>query len=158
MNVTDTEVSRSFIEVYTKFKLQICRDVFGGHDEEPSSLTTVESLCMEVISAMERPTINEFATYIGISQPNAAYKVNSLIRKGYLKKIRSVRDKREYFLEVTDKYREENGSGERYLETVLERLNERLAPEEAEALAARLNLISSELMPEIPSYRKRMRE
>lgn len=158
MNVTETEVSKSFIEVYTKFKLQICRDVFGGRGEEETGLTTVENLCMEVISAMERPTINEFATYIGISQPNAAYKVNSLIRKGYLRKIRSVRDKREYFLEVTDKFREEKSSGERYLQTVLERLNDRLSPEEAEELASMLGLISNELMPEIPSYRKRRRD
>ncbi len=158
MNETETEVSRSFIEVYTKFKLQICRDVFGGHGEEEKSLTTVENLCMEVISAMERPTINEFATYIGISQPNAAYKVNSLIRKGYLRKIRSVRDKREYFLEVTDRYREEKGSGERYLQTVLGRLNDRLSPEEAAQLSTMLSLISNELMPEIPSYRKRKRD
>lgn len=46
----------------------------------------------------DRPTVNEFASFVQISPPNAAYKVNSLIRKGYLKKVQSQEDKREYRL------------------------------------------------------------
>ena len=37
--------------------------------------------------ALEEPTINEFASFVNISSPNAAYKVNSLIQKGYVEKI-----------------------------------------------------------------------
>ncbi len=36
---------------------------------------------METIQALGTPTVNEFATFMRISPPNAAYKVNSLIKK-----------------------------------------------------------------------------
>ena len=92
---------QAFIDVYTKFKMHFYREVFGEFRDRESGLTTVETFCMEVIFAMDRPTINEFSNYIRISQPNAAYKVNNLVRKGYLRKVQSKKDKREYFLEVT---------------------------------------------------------
>ena len=44
---------------------------------------------METIQALGSPTINEFASFMRISPPNAAYKINSLIRKGYIQKIQS---------------------------------------------------------------------
>ena len=93
-----------FQTIYTKFKLHFYREIFGNWTMREATLTTVETFCMEVIYAMQRPTINEFANFIRISQPNAAYKVNNLIRKGFLRKVRSQKDKREYFLEATDKY------------------------------------------------------
>lgn len=59
---------------------------------------------MESIMALGRPSVNEFATFMRISPPNAAYKVNSLVKKGYIRKIQSPEDRREYHLEVTQKY------------------------------------------------------
>ena len=74
-----------FTRVYTKFKLHFYQSVFSRFQNREASLTTVETFCMEIIYALERPTVNEFASFVQISPPNAAYKVNSLIRKGYLK-------------------------------------------------------------------------
>jgi DNA-binding MarR family transcriptional regulator len=110
---------------------------------------------MEVIYAMERPTINEFANFIKISQPNAAYKVNNLIRKGYLRKVRSQKDKREYFLEVTDKYIDFLDIENSYMHKVLERLESRFTKPELEELDNMLKTISTELMPEIPDFQQR---
>lgn len=76
----------AFSEVYTKFKLHFYRKVFERWESREATLTTVETFCMEIIYALDRPTVNEFASFVQISPPNAAYKVNSLIRKGYLKK------------------------------------------------------------------------
>ena len=120
-----------------------------------ATLTTVETFCMEVIYAMERPTINEFANFIKISQPNAAYKVNNLIRKGYLRKVRSQKDKREYFLEVTDKYIDFLDIENSYMHKVLERLESRFTKPELEELDNMLKTISTELMPEIPDFQQR---
>lgn len=50
------------------------------------------------------PTILEYAKYMGISQPNATYKINQLIEKGYLIKEVSKEDKRSYRLQVTKKF------------------------------------------------------
>lgn len=76
----------AFSEVYTKFKLHFYRKVFERWESREATLTTVETFCMEIIYALDRPTVNEFASFVQISPPNAAYKVNSLIRKGYLEK------------------------------------------------------------------------
>ena len=135
-----------FKSIYTKFKLHFYREIFGSWTMREATLTTVETFCMEVIYAMERPTINEFANFIKISQPNAAYKVNNLIRKGYLRKVRSQKDKREYFLEVTDKYIDFLDIENSYMHKVLERLESRFTKPELEELDNMLKTISTELI------------
>ena len=88
---------KSFIDVYTKFKLHFYKKVFESLQDGEASLTTVETFCIEIIYAMNKPTINQFAKLANISSPNAAYKVNNLIKKGYLKKVQSKEDKREFY-------------------------------------------------------------
>ena len=151
-------IERDFKTIYTKFKLHFYREIFGIWTSRETTLTTVETFCMEVIYAMERPTINEFANFIKISQPNAAYKVNNLIRKGFLRKIRSQKDKREYFLEVTDKYLEYLDIENSYMHKVLERLETRFTKSQLEELDKMLKIISVELMPEVPDFQQRKRE
>ena len=94
----------AFFTVYTKFKLHFYKEIFQRFQSREASLTTVETFSMETIMALGKPTVNEFASFMCISSPNAAYKVNSLIRKGYLRKVQSEEDYREYHLEVTQKY------------------------------------------------------
>ena len=84
-----------FQEVYTKFKLHFYQSVFQRFATREATLTTVESFCMEGIMAMGEPTIAEFSRMMGISTPNAAYKIGSLVRKGYVEKIQSTVDRRE---------------------------------------------------------------
>ena len=93
-----------FQEVYTKFKLHFYQSVFQRFATREATLTTVESFCMEGIMAMGEPTIAEFSRMMGISTPNAAYKIGSLVRKGYVEKIQSTVDRREYHLRPTQKY------------------------------------------------------
>ena len=85
---------QAFNEVYTKFKLHFYQEIFRRFQDREASLTTVETFCMESIMALGRPTVNEFATFMCISPPNAAYKVNSLVKKGYIRKIQSPSDRR----------------------------------------------------------------
>lgn len=147
-------LEKSFAEIYTKFKLSLYAKVFKHLDEGKNSLSAVEVFCLEVIYALGRPTVNEFATFAEISAPNAAYKVNNLVRKGYLRKIRNEEDRREYHLEVTDKYMEDYGITYDYMNVVMNRIRERLNPQEVEALEDVLNIISTELMPEVTLGRK----
>ena len=88
-------LDEAFNQVYTKFKLNLYKKIFNRFEAREATLTAVETFCMEVIYALDRPTINQFAYFVQISQANAAYKVASLIRKGYLRKERSTEDKRE---------------------------------------------------------------
>lgn len=142
-------LEQTFSEVYTKFKLHFYQKVFSRFQDREASLTTVESFCMEIIQALDRPTVNEFASFVQISPPNAAYKINSLIQKGYLKKVRSKNDRREYHLEVTQKYIDYYNISYSYLATVMERIQDRFDPQEVGQLVEMLTIISHELMPEI---------
>lgn len=142
-------LEKAFNEVYTKFKLNLYRRIFNRFEEREATLTAVETFCVEVIYALGRPTINQFAHFVQISQANAAYKVASLIRKGYLTKERSEKDKREYHLAVTDKYMEYYGITYDYVKLVVDRARKRFPPADVKKLEEMLEVISRELMPEI---------
>ena len=142
-------LEQAFFNVYTKFKLHFYQEIFRRFQDREASLTTVETFCMEIIMALGRPTINEFARFVNISPPNAAYKVNSLIQKGYVRKEQSPEDKREYHLEVTQKYIDYYNISYGYLTTVMDRIKNRFPEEDVDRLEQMLRVISSELMPEI---------
>ncbi|MCD8380530.1 MAG: MarR family transcriptional regulator [Lachnospiraceae bacterium] len=139
----------AFINVYTKFKLHFYQEIFERFQSREASLTTVETFAMETIQALGNPTVNEFATFMKISPPNAAYKVNSLVKKGYINKIQSTEDHREYRLEPTKKYFDYYNVSATYVEKVMERISNRFSPEECDWIESVLNIISRELMPEV---------
>ena len=142
-------LEQRFQDVYTKFKLHFYREIFDRFQSREASLTTVETFCMEAIQALRLPTINEFASFMKISPPNAAYKVNSLIKKGYVEKLQSEHDKREYHLRPTQKYMHYYNISNDYVHTVMERIQKRFTPAECEKLEEMLTVIDQELMPEI---------
>ena len=139
----------AFEKVYSKFKLHFYQKVFEKIQNREMSLTTVETFCMEIIYSMGNPTINEFARIANISSPNAAYKINNLIKKGYVRKVQSTTDKREYHLEATEKYLNYYNISYQYMKTVMERIRERFTPEELEIMERILVIMDEELMPEI---------
>lgn len=142
-------LSQEFHRVYEKFRLQFYRTVFEKIQNRELTLTTVETFCIEIIYALDRPTIGEFASYVKISSPNAAYKVNSLIKKGYLRKVQSENDKREYHLEVTDKYLKYYNISNSYIEKVIDRVKNRFSEEELKTIEKILRVMDEELMPEL---------
>lgn len=138
-----------FTRVYSKFKLHFYQMIFEKIQDKETCLTTVETFCMEIIYLAKGPTVNEFAKLASLSSPNAAYKVNSLIKKGYLEKVQSKEDKREYHLYVTRKYLDYYNISHHYVDTVLSRLEERFSKEELEIVSRVLQAVDKELMPEI---------
>ena len=148
----------AFFNVYTKFKLHFYQEIFRRFQDREASLTTVETFCMEIIMALGKPTINEFASFMRISPPNAAYKVNSLIKKGYIRKVQSPEDRREYHLEVTQKYIDYYNISSSYMVEVMDRIAKRFSPEDCAKLEEMLNIVSRELMPEVEIPEARMPE
>lgn len=142
-------LKHAFFNVYTKFKLHFYQEIFRRFQDREASLTTVETFCMETIQALGRPSINEFASFMRISPPNAAYKVNSLIKKGYIRKVQSREDKREYHLEVTQKYIDYYNISTSYMVEVMDRITRRFSPEDCAKLEEMLTIVSRELMPEV---------
>ena len=148
----------AFFNVYTKFKLHFYQEIFRRFQDREASLTTVETFCMETIQALGNPSVNEFASFMRISPPNAAYKVNSLIKKGYIRKVQSPEDRREYHLEVTQKYIDYYNISSSYMVEVMDRIAKRFSPEECAKLEEMLNIVSRELMPEVEIPEARMPE
>ena len=148
----------AFYQVYTKFKVHFYQEIFQRFQNREASLTTVETFCMETILALGSPTVNEFATFMRISPPNAAYKVNSLVKKGYIRKVQSPDDRREYHLEVTQKYIDYYNISASYTTEVVARANRRFSPEDCAKLEEMLTIVSRGLMPEVNLPERRTAE
>lgn len=151
----DKSLEVAFYEVYTKFKLNFYRNIFTNFENREASLTVIENFCAEAIYALNEPTINELADFINISQPNAAYKVANLVRKGYIKKVQSKEDKREYKLLVTDKFKKYYRINYDYVIEIGERMKYAFSDDELVCFKKILNTISNDLMTEVNRDLKR---
>lgn len=138
----------SFTGVYDKFKLQFYRRVFELVRERDGSLSAMEAFSLEVIKMLDTPTVGQFADFLNISQSNATYKVNNLIRKGYLERQNSQLDRREYHLVLSEKYYKYIDLLSSYEQTVISRIKERFPAEDVARFDEMLCVISDELMPE----------
>lgn len=138
-----------FKTLYTKFKIKFYKKVFDKSSVSSSHLNPYETFCIEIIYTLKRPTINEFANFINISSANASYKVNSLIKKGYIKKIKSRYDKREYHLAVTRKYFEHYPVGEFHIKTMLNNTEKKFKSSEIEIINNILTVIYKEMLAEL---------
>lgn len=147
-NSSDT-LEESFLDVYRKFKIRYYQNVFAQAPDRELSLTTIESFCAEIIGALDEPTINEFASFVNISSPNATYRVNSLIQKGYIEKVQSETDKREYHLKMTDKYYKYYNISQEYVNEVLKRVRKECSDEEIKVFNRVLDKMKTDLMPEV---------
>ncbi len=141
-------LDKSFTEVYDKFKLQFYRKVFELVRERDGSLSAMEAFSLEVIKMLGQPTVGQFAEFLNISQSNATYKVNSLIKKGYLERENSQTDRREYHLVLSEKFYNYIGLISSYENVVMERIKSRFSPEDVEKFDRMLSVIANELMPE----------
>ena len=108
----------------------------------------MEAFSLEVIQMLGTPTVGQFADFLNISQSNATYKVNNLIKKGYIERQNSQLDRREYHLVLSEKYYRYIGLLSSYENTVTERMVKRFSPEDIAKFDEMLRIVSDELMPE----------
>ena len=141
-------IEEHFREVFDKFELQFFRKIFDLVREREGSLSAMEAFSLEVIEMLDNPTVGQFADFLKISQSNATYKVNSLMKKGYLERQNSAVDRREYHLVLSEKYYHYQDLLTSYEHTVIERIEKRFSPEDLARFDGMLAIISQELMPE----------
>ena len=141
-------LEKNFTEVYEKYELQFFRRVFENVRERDGSLSAMEAFSLEVIYLLREPTVGQFADFLNISQSNATYKVNSLIKKGYIERQNSQTDRREYHLVLSEKFLNYIGLFNSYEHTVMQRIEERFPEEDVRKFDEMLRVISRELMPE----------
>ena len=75
--------------------------------------------------------------------------MNSLIRKGYVEKVQSPSDRREYHLRPTQKFHDYYDLSSTYIREVMDRVREHFTPEEVLQMDRVLNFVGQELMPEV---------
>ncbi len=148
----------SFEEVFDKFKFQFFRRIFDHVRERDGSLSAMEACSLEIIDLLHSPTVGQFADFLNISQSNATYKVNSLIRKGYLVRQNSSLDRREYHLVLSDKFYSYMSLLTSYEDTVMARIRDRFSQEDLESFDRILRTISDELMPECDAMDMKKKE
>lgn len=141
-------VEENFTEIFGKFEMQFFRRIFDLVREREGSLSAMEAFSLEIIQRLDNPTVGQFADFLNISQSNATYKVNSLIKKGYLERQNSTTDRREYHLVLSEKFYRYQELMTSYEHTVIERIGERFSPEDLQKFDEMLGIISRELMPE----------
>ncbi len=141
-------IEKSFNDVFDRFKFQFFRRIFDQVRERDGSLTAMEAFSLEIIDLLHNPTIGQFADFLNISQSNATYKVNSLMRKGYLVRQNSETDRREYHLILSDKFYKYISLLTSYEKTGMDRVTQRFSPEELEVFERILRVMADELMPE----------
>lgn len=137
-----------FFSIYNKFKLNFYKNVFPNFENREPSLTVMETFCTEVIFALGRPTINDLTKFMGMSQPNTTYRINGLVKKGYIRKVQSQEDKREHYLELTDKFFKYQQIKDRYIKEVVQKMKKNIPEDELKKLEETLQYISDELMSE----------
>lgn len=125
-------IEKKFYEVYNKFKLNYYQNVLSSKVRKEANLTISEAFCAELINALDEPTVGELVKILKISQPNITYRVNSLVKKGYIEKINSKVDKRIVHLKVTEKYKNYQKFKNSYAIDVIRRTEENLGDEEKE--------------------------
>ena len=136
-------MTTDFEELYRYLRLAHYQKLFATISEKPGSLSATEAFSVEVIYLLGEPTLGEFASFIGISQPNASYKVSALVSKGYITKESGESDKRECRLVVTQKFLDYYGSQV----PDISRITKDFSAEEK----AVLNKLSREIAKELPS-------
>ena len=134
-------LSKEFQAVYDIFK----RNFYASMCANSKELTMQEAFSLDIIHMLGNPTILEYANYMGISQPNATYKINQMIDKGYLIKEVYEKDKRAYKLQVTKKFLSLYRDNDRYIKKVLKEVENTFSKEEVQLLEKMLKDVKEQM-------------
>ncbi len=120
-------IQENFDIIYKQFRIEVYKHIFSILGEREGSLSAADYFSVELIYLLKNPTISEFAKAICISQPNATYRVKSLIEKGYVVK-QETEKKNTFRLAVTEKftryYHEDMGYGQFIFDQLSKKFNE----------------------------------
>ena len=133
---------KEITDLYKKSRLLTYQQMFGRIREKDGSLSATEAYAVDVIYLLGRPTITQLAETLGISQPNATYKVNNLVNKGYVIKTVSEDDKRECHLSVSDRFYKYYGNSTDFIQEAAQVLEKQYSPEELAQFSSMLRALT----------------
>lgn len=134
-------LSKEFQLVYNIFK----KNFYASMCANSKHLTMQEAFSLDIIYMLGEPTILEYANYMGISQPNATYKINQLIDKGFLTKEVCLEDKRAFRLKITNKFLECYRDNDRYIKSVLGTIEDTFKKDEVDLLIKMLTTVRNDM-------------
>lgn len=141
-------------EIVRKTKLHFYRSVFREFEDSDRPLSIEESMLLEVIDYLDKPSINDLVNFLHISQPNMSYKVNVLEKKGYVKKVKSDIDQRFLHIVLTEDYLSYKQKKNEFTKDAMTRAEEKLNQEEIENLYHSLYLVDGVLGEKLEEYLK----
>ncbi len=118
--------------LYEKTRLRNYQELFSRVQERDGSLSATEACAADVIYLLGNPTVSTFAETLGISQPNATYKINNLAAKGYAVRTASDEDRRECRVSVGDRYRSYYNTDYPFIASAVEKLQKAYTSQELE--------------------------
>ncbi len=121
---------QSLKTLYEKVRLKNYRDLFSRVKERDGSLSATEAYAADVIYLLGDPTVSAFAETLGISQPNATYKINNLASKGYAVRTASDTDRRECRVSVGERFYSYYDTDYPFIAESVEQLKKKYSPEE----------------------------
>ena len=141
-------------DIVRKTKLHFYRSVFREFEDSDRPLSIEESMLLEVIDYLDRPSINDLVNFLHISQPNMSYKVNVLVKKGYVRKVKSNKDQRFLHVVLTEDYLSYKQKKNEFTKDAMTRAEEKLNQKEIENLYHSLYLVDGVLSEKLEEYLK----
>ncbi|SMF84767.1 DNA-binding transcriptional regulator, MarR family [Paenibacillus uliginis N3/975] len=133
-------------DFYMKLTMSFYKNASQNEALDIGDISTVEMSCLEVVYFLKNPTYSELAEFLNISQPNATYRINKLIKKGYLTKVNDKKDRRIFYLQVTDKFMDYYCLNDNYLNNVIAELEKRCTANDIQQFEKMLNIITKDIM------------
>ena len=134
-------LEKDFEDIYLQFRANYYRRMVQEIGVREGSLSATEGYCVEIIYLMNKPTVKQFADFLNISMPNANYKINSLIAKGYVTQTQSSKDRRESHLAVTDKFLSYYGLNDEYNAQLMSNIRKTFTADEVSQLEKMLEKV-----------------
>ena len=141
-------------DIVRKTKLHFYRSVFREFEDSDRPLGIMETMLLEVIDYLDRPSINDLVNFLHISQPNISYKVNVLVKKGYVRKVKSNKDQRFLHVVLTEDYLSYKQKKNEFTKDAMTRAEEKLNQKEIENLYHSLYLVDGVLGEKLEEYLK----
>ena len=131
--------------LYEHFRLEHYRELFGRIREKDGSLSATEAYSADVIYLLGSPTVSTFAEVLGISQPNATYKINNLAAKGYAVRTASDEDRRECRVSVGERFYSYYDTDYPFIAQGIEAMRDNYTPEQLAQFEEMLDALNRSL-------------
>jgi DNA-binding MarR family transcriptional regulator len=99
--MTDTYTLEPIIQIVSRLIVEMESRAVG--QEQFAELSMRQVYYLETILSMESPTFSDVAQKLGFTKPSVTAIVDKLIRKGYVEKVQSEKDRRTYHIVPTKK-------------------------------------------------------